>query len=57
MSDQIIQIKQIIDSARWAVNVGQPITACPFLEGTVHADRWRVAFYAREMELLAEVAT
>ena len=57
MSDQIIPIKQIIDNARWAVNVGQPITACPFLEGTVHADRWRVAFYAREMELLAEVAT
>lgn len=55
MTGQIVSIAEIVDSAHQAAEAGQPATACPFPDGWPAAHRWRLAFYAREKELRAEV--
>jgi hypothetical protein len=55
MIGQIIPIQSIIDDARRVAEAGHPVAACPFPEGSAHANRWQIAFYAREQELRAEV--
>lgn len=55
MSGQIMPISEIVDSAHQAAEAGQSVAVCPFPDGSAPADRWRVAFYAREKEIRAEV--
>jgi hypothetical protein len=55
MTDQIIPIADIVDAAHAAAEAGKPVHACPYPGDWPAADRWRVAFYAREKELRAEV--
>ena len=55
MIGQIIPIYQIIDNARQAAAAGHPVTVCPFPDASEYADRWRIAFYAKEQEIRAEV--
>ena len=55
MIDQIIPIYQIIDNARQAAAAGHPVTVCPFPDASEYADRWRIAYYAKEQEIRAEV--
>jgi phosphoserine phosphatase len=55
MIDQIIPIQDIVDDARLMAEAGHPVVVCPFPEGSTHAARWKIAFYAREQELRAEV--
>ena len=55
MTGQIVSVEQIVDSARKAADAGQLATVCPFPDGSPPADRWRIAFYARERELRAEI--
>ena len=55
MTGQIVPVAEIIDHARRAAEAGQPAAVCPYPDGSPPADRWRIAFYARELELRAEV--
>ena len=55
MTGQILPIQQITDNARQAAEAGRPVTECPFPDGSEYADRWRIAFYAKEQEIRAEV--
>lgn len=55
MIGQIIPIQDIVDDAHVMAEAGKSAAACPFPEGSEHADRWKIAFYARERLLRAEV--
>ena len=55
MSGQIVPVIEIVDHAHHTAEVGQPETACPYQEGSPPAGRWKVAYWARDRELRAEV--
>lgn len=55
MSGQIIPVAEIVGHAHSAADAGQPVTVCPYPESSPPADRWQVAYWARERELRAEL--
>ena len=55
MSGQIVPVSEIVDHAHHAAEAGYPVTFCPYPDGSPPADRWRVAYWARDRELRAEV--
>jgi hypothetical protein len=52
---QILPAQEIINHAQATAEAGLPVTVCPYPADSAHANRWRLAFYAREKELRAEV--
>jgi hypothetical protein len=55
MTGPIIPIADIVIAGRTAAEAGKSVQACPYPGDWPAAYRWRVAFYAREKELRAEV--
>ena len=55
MSGQIVPVSEIVDHAHGAADAGRPITECPYPDNSPPADRWRVAYWARERELRSEL--
>lgn len=56
MPDQIIPIAEIVQNARAAFDAGHPVSFCPYPIDSDAGNRWRIAYYAREMDLLGEAA-
>lgn len=56
MNEPIIPIDIIIRDAHLAVDNRQSLNTCPYPPDTEAANRWRRAYYAREMELLGDAA-
>lgn len=57
MAEPIVPIFMIIQNAHNAAEEGKPVNTCPYPPDSAAAARWRIEYYARELQIMGELTT